>query len=810
MTTAIPSTVDLPPTLSSLGEPTGLGALIVRMDEVERVLPLQRVRARASIVGAVCRTVIEQTFKNTLTRPLEAIYLFPLPVDGAVTELQLRTGELVVQAECRERQEAIATYARALEQGRRAVLLTQERDDVHTLRVGNLPPGEAITVRIVVIERLQAVDGALRWRFPTVIAPRYLPGEPIGHDGPGVLADSDRVPDGSRLQPPLRLEGGTELDLQVQIAGPVRRLASSLHAVIMELDGGSVAVAPSTRATLNKDFVLSFHPGAGTDLAAVAWTDGAHTVVLCSAPSDAVAPAMPRDAVFVVDVSGSMQGTKMDAAKTALRSAVRGLMPGDRFNIIAFSSSMCAWSEQLCGYDEESLLSAERWISGLRAGGGTAMLEPLKAAMAGETPQGRVRTVLLVTDGQAWDEAQLMAAVGHRRRAARVFTMGIDTAVNESMLRSLARVGGGTCELLTPGDDMEAAVARLEARFGSPVADQVRVVGVVPARAEPRTIFAGRPAYLVVQGAPESVVVLGRTAAGPFERHITPVRVQTPLAALWARERVASLQDRLALYPHEEEGLRPAILDVALQYAIASRYTAFVAVETSRTVDGDVVRVVQAAELPEQWDESAKMESQAFMPPGPVMSSSVKMRGHRVGAVRATGSPPAMSPMSMPVAKAKKRAKKRPVRASRSVGGAFDGLMESAGALFRGAGQEEVAEELDAALMAAPVAAAQVEPGSALAQQQRADGSFGGDLLQTAAALLALLLLGHTRLVGTRRRTVLKAVNYLDPHRTDPVVHAVFAALAAAERGEEPTVEPHIRAALSGVGPAGTVLASLS
>ncbi len=121
-------------------------------------------------------TIVEQRFDNPFDQPLEAIHLFPLPEDGAVTEVELRAGEMVVRAECRERGEAERTFEQARRDGHTAALVTAERDDVHTLRVTRIPAKATVTVLIVVVERIAWADGscALAVSDP-VIAPRHCP-----------------------------------------------------------------------------------------------------------------------------------------------------------------------------------------------------------------------------------------------------------------------------------------------------------------------------------------------------------------------------------------------------------------------------------------------------------------------------------------------------------------------------------------------------------------------------------------------------------------------------------------------------------
>lgn len=814
-------------------DPRGLGGLIVRIGAEEQPLPLVEVKVRATLTGCVSRTVVEQRYRNTLSRPLEAVHLFPLPEDGAVVEAELRCGELVVRAECRKREDAQQAYDTARSAGHRAALLTQERDDLHTLRVANLPPGEEVVVRLVVVEQLEAVDGSLRWRFPTTVAPRYLPGEATGHGGPGILPDTDRVPDASRLQPPLRLEGGTRFDLEVELQGAVSRVQSSLHAVSVELGEGeerSLRVAPAGHTTCDRDFVLAFRLG-GVAAApeSRAWTDGQHTLVVVAPPPGVGRAVLPRDATFVVDISGSMEGVKLAAAKRALKTALHGLSPQDRFQLLAFDDRVELFSPGLTPYDDTSLARADRWIDALAARGGTEMLPAIQAALAGDAAPGRLRTVLFITDGQSWEDAALVAAVHNRRKDVRFFTFGIDEAVNAALLRRLARVGGGTCELATPRDDIEAVVARLEVRFGTPVLDQLTASPGTLAQPEGQTLYAGRPLGLWLEGAPSSVVVEGVGAAGPWREQVTVTPGAPALGALWARRRVAWLEDRLAVKPFEEEAVLPEIERVALAGGIASRRTAFVAVELTRKVDGTAVTVVQPHELPSGWDSSFKEGAPGGGGGMPVMAAA-SVAAPRAGRARVLGAVAMNAPMpSAPVPKAKKAGFMETLLQRAGIAPAPPPPAPPAAAPAGLPAPRDVApladadDEIDA--MAAPVrmlrspapeprkqsvareeAAAPLvtDEAAALAGRQSADGGFGGSVAATAAAVWALLCLGHTRVSGLRQRVVAKAARWLEAHAQDPLARAALEALDAVEAGG---AVPEPPAALLAAGVEGAALA---
>ncbi len=826
----IPFPVHSAPSLGSTAEGCGdLGGLLALVAGSECAMPLVSVRVRTRITEVVARTVVEQRFRNTFTAPMEAVHLFPVPSGGAVLSCELRCGELTVRAACVERGAAEAKFAAARSQGKRAALLTQERADIHTLRVTNLPPGQEVVVRFEIVERLGAEDGRVRWRFPTVIAPRYLSGRPVDTGtGPGVLPDTDRVPDASRISPPLLLTGGARLDLEVALDGVPARLESSLHALAVEFEGG-VRIAPAGDARCDRDFVLALTWADTRAVRTRACTDGGYTLVHIEAPLEAPR-VLPRDAIFVVDISGSMAGSKMDAAKRALTAALHGLTSGDRFQLIAFDDRIELHAPDFVAYDAGSLAKADRWVAALRPRGGTEMLPAIGEALKGTTPAGRLRTVLFVTDGQAHNEQELVAAVANRRAGvsagggeARFFTLGIDTAVNEALLSRLARVGGGTATFATPSDDIEAVVARMEARFGSPVALDVRVTGGEVARPEPEALFAGLGVGVLLKGAPAQVALSMRTAAG----NETVLLDTTPLhgmggtfRALWARERVAMLEDRLVLKPFEEEALRPEIIRTALFQGeetqegsgIASRYTAFVAVEETTTVGGERVTVVQGHPLPAQWEEQADMGLVAQMAPGagaPQMLASPTPRGFG-GPYPSRAAPRPAAPAAKTsgvLGRVRSMFTTPAAPPERDDAAIFDVDAVSAASTTFGS------TPAPAAPAARPAASADAlkkgaapAPDAELAATQGADGSFGGDVARTAAALFTLILLGNTRTQGLRKRNVQKAASWL-LGRTEPEALLALAALHAAERGEAPATPS---AALLGAGREGRLLADLT
>src|SRR5262249_11964191 len=183
----------------------GLGTLATERGN----LPLERLEVHAAVTGLGARTELTQGFHNPDDVPLGATYIFPLPDPAAVTAMRMEADGRTVEAELRERAEARAAYDRAVAAGQRASIAEEERPDVFTMRVGNIMPGERVSVRLTLVGPLPYADGEATYRLPLVVAPRYIPGDPLpgGQVGDGTVPDTDQVSDASRITPPVLLPG---------------------------------------------------------------------------------------------------------------------------------------------------------------------------------------------------------------------------------------------------------------------------------------------------------------------------------------------------------------------------------------------------------------------------------------------------------------------------------------------------------------------------------------------------------------------------------------------------------------------------
>ncbi|MEQ2210148.1 hypothetical protein XENOCAPTIV_008992, partial [Xenoophorus captivus] len=138
----------------------------------------------------VATVVSTLNYENKEDKPLEAVFVFPLPGDAAVCHFSAQIGETHLVAEVKEKKQAQEEYDDALSSGQQAFLLEEsdQSPDIFSLSVGSLPPGESASFRLEYVTELavQADDG-LRFCLPAVLNPRY---QPQGSQGPSVQVTS--------------------------------------------------------------------------------------------------------------------------------------------------------------------------------------------------------------------------------------------------------------------------------------------------------------------------------------------------------------------------------------------------------------------------------------------------------------------------------------------------------------------------------------------------------------------------------------------------------------------------------------------
>jgi Ca-activated chloride channel family protein len=632
------------------------GSLITRDGKLE--CPLKHTDVKAEISGFLARVTVTQEFENTAEDKIEAVYVFPLPHNAAVDSMTMLVGNRTIKSSIKRREEARAIYEAARDSGRMAALLDQERPNIFTQSVANIKPREKVKVTISYVERLPYEAGTYSFVFPMVVGPRYIPGNKlpgeIGQNGRklggGWAYDTDRVPDASRITPHVAKPGtraGHDISVEVKLdAGvPIEGIVSGSHEVEIARPGSSTAVVKlKNKAELpNKDLIVRYDAAGGKIKDAVLThrgdRGGFFSLILQPPDKLNVEDVTPKELVFVLDTSGSMNGFPIEKAKETMKLALAALNPQDTFNLITFSGDTHILFPEPVPATASNLRQAQDFLATRSGRGGTEMMKAIRAALDPSDSQKHIRVVCFMTDGYVGNDEEIIMEV-KKHANVRVFSFGIGNSVNRYLLDKMAEVGRGEVEYVSLRDDGSAAARRFHERVRSPLLTDISVEwsGLPVTEIYPQRIpdlFSAKPVVLTGRyaGPAKGTVKLRGTYAGrPVVREI-PVDLPASdarhdvLATLWARTKV----DYLMHQPNSAE----AITQLGLEYRLMTNYTSFVAVEETVVTEGGKPRRVDVpVEMPDGVSyEGVFGESQPEMAQVKMMATPSFLPGRTANAI---------------------------------------------------------------------------------------------------------------------------------------------------------------------------------
>jgi len=627
--------VVLNPQNASAGQPAGNSQLQIlgKDGKVTGFVPLKHTGIKTEISGFVARIEVTQEFENVLPQAVEAIYVFPLPHDSAVDGMTMKVGEREIRAVIKERDEARKIYEQARNSGHTAALLDQERPNIFTQSVTNIPPGGKVEITLSVIELLKYEAGVYEFVFPLVVGPRYIPGNPTSPGDHGTMPNTDQTPDASRISPPVAgvhtddAHAGHDVSMEVNLAAgvPVGDVESPSHKIFADRTGtDSYRVQLADENVLpDKDFILKYKvAGAAINDAVLAHTDksGGYFTLILQPPEKPVEETLvPRQLIFVLDTSGSMWGFPIEMAKKTIARALDNLRKDETFNLITFSGDTRILFPEPVPATVENIAKAKQVLAGAYGSGGTEMMKAIRTALGDDAGAGKpmeadpVRVVCFMTDGYVGNDAEIIAAI-KKHSDARVFSFGIGTSVNRFLLAKMAEEGHGDVEFVTAPDQAQAAADHFYERVHSPVLTNISidwnglpVTDVYPR--EVRDLFSAKPVIITGRftGAPTGkITIKGYQGTGDFSRAI-PVDFSSAGAAnaalekIWARHKVEDLMSPDWNGSQSGDSKHKAeIIQVGLEHSLATQYTSFIAVEEKTVVqDGKPVRIEVPVELPQ-------------------------------------------------------------------------------------------------------------------------------------------------------------------------------------------------------------------
>lgn len=613
------------------------GSLLFRTDKrgVFHIAPTVDTDVEMKVSGMVVRSKVVQTFKNPDDFWVEGVYVFPLPENAAVDHMRMKIGERIVEGEIKEREAAKKTYEKAKSKGKKAALMDQERPNVFTNSVANIGPNESITIEIeyqqTVQYEQQQGEGKFELRFPLTMTPRYIPGNPKsdpstqqatsheedqqavqavhyqeridGFTKTGWAMDTDVVPDASRITPPVYSPSYTEsndtnpvsIKVELNAGFPINQVNSPYHAVHTARHGEGQAVVQLAQGSVpaDRDFNLIWTIDSGYSPKAALFSEEVegemYNLIMVMPPTDGVGGTqhLAREVIYIIDTSGSMGGTSIQQAKSALHMALSRLRAIDSFNIIQFNSVTNILFDRAQMANQSNINRAMRYADSLYATGGTEMYPAISQALQQSNDEKKVRQVIFLTDGSVGNETQLFELIKQQLGSSRLFTVGIGSAPNSFFMTRAAEFGRGTYTFIGSANEVQSKMQDLFSKLETPVLTDLQVSFPDDVEVE---IWPNRIPDLYLG---EPLVIAAKTSNSNGDIQISGQRVNTtwqvdlPLiggqqgsgvAPLWARAKIKALMDSL-IDGAKKEDVKNEIINVALQHHLVSKYTSLVAVE---------------------------------------------------------------------------------------------------------------------------------------------------------------------------------------------------------------------------------------
>jgi hypothetical protein len=436
-------------TLVDIVRQAGSGELIIPNHDGQTnvPVPLDHTDVSAKIQGYIASVHVAQRYKNPFSEKIEAVYVFPLPQDAAVSEFVMTIGDRHIRGIIREKAEAERIYHEARAQGYVASLLTQDRPNIFTQSVANIEPNKQIDIDITYFNTMAYVDGSYEFVFPMVVGPRFNP--PGSTEGVGAVSRGRQGISGQKtelqyLRPDERSGHDIALSVDLNAGVPIEKLESANHKINVkqESPGHAVVTLDPSDSIPNKDFVLRYKVAGGAVKSAMFVqrdnTGGYFTLMLFPPASLSDLPRQPMEMVFTIDVSGSQSGAPLAQEKAATRYCLQNMIPGDTFQIVRFGNTAKTLFPVPAPVNRNNVQEALSYVDSLDANEGTMLVDGVHASLQFPHDPSRLRFVAFMTDG----------FIGNEERRCGRFTPA--SARRASSASASALLPTATCSITWP------------------------------------------------------------------------------------------------------------------------------------------------------------------------------------------------------------------------------------------------------------------------------------------------------------------------------------------------------------------------
>jgi len=582
-------------------------------------LPLKGTEVETNISGTMAETYVTQIYANEGEHPINARYVFPASTQVCIHGMTMQIGDQLITAQIREKQEAKKEFEEAKSEGKSASLLEEQRANVFTMDVANIMPGDEVRIELHYTEMISPAEGIYEFVFPTVVGPRYAGAESETEEDDDWVA-SPYLGEGSTPQ------GSYDITVNLSAGVPITELKSSSHEIDVEWENDTEAKVTLSKQDSeefagNRDFILDYKlTGEKLETGLLLYEgEDENFFQLTVQPPERyqTADVVPREYIFLLDVSGSMEGYPLDTAKALIQDLVSNLRKTDRFNVVIFSDVASQLALESLPATKVNMDCAMKLIDRQTGGGGTELLQAMECAADMPMKEGVSRSVVIITDGYISNESDIFEHINKNMADSSFFAFGIGSSVNRSLIEGIAKTGMGESFIVTEETEAEETAERFRTYIEAPLLTDIQigykgfdVYDVTPENIP--TLFAQKPIVIFGKwkGEPSgSIYLTGKAGNKDYKQKVEVSEAASSdknevLRYLWARKRVETLTDYG--FGSDDKTVKAEVTKIGLQYSMMTPYTSFVAVlDTVRNPDGTSKDVDQPSPLPKGVSELA-------------------------------------------------------------------------------------------------------------------------------------------------------------------------------------------------------------
>jgi hypothetical protein len=403
-------------------------------------VPLQKVTYKSIVNENIGEFIITQEYLNSSkTQLLEAKYIFPLTHTAIITNLKMTLGERTLTANIIKKDIARQEYKKGIETKHRAVLF-EKTTLGYLIKVGNIEPNERVTIQYTYLEDIiYESNDTYKVHIPMNIAPHYTPSNQI-------LTKNETVKYSNKN------EIKFEIDITWFTPNKITYFASLTHEASLLDIWDNVCRFQLVSSGLKKDFNLLCRTKKSMDCQYYDDEKNVFCSYYIKLDSKETIKQSQFTNIFVLDCSGSMEGSKIDKAKEALILFMRSLTADCKYNIITYGDDYKKMYPESVVYNESNFDNTLKRIQSIDANmGGTELLKPINYLLDLKT---KFINVFVLTDGQISNTEEVVTTIRKKRiSTTRFFTIGFGEDADRVLCNRLAETGAGKCDMIVDVDN---------------------------------------------------------------------------------------------------------------------------------------------------------------------------------------------------------------------------------------------------------------------------------------------------------------------------------------------------------------------